>query len=203
MKVVDSEKLNWKNDPDFIASERKLSRLEEREKQHRERLAELVVIVRDSEASLVQSRVATLMEESPSQAAGTIQQHLQTHQKEMAEIRQELDLIDLAKRKLQRVIEAAAAEAKLRLADQLLHPYCETAKALRARLDEAVEINKQLVAMHALVVKQGLTSQIYGNPAFKALAMPAAWPMLTIEKGERNPAFQYWLDQFESMFADR
>ncbi len=200
---VDVAKLNWKTDPDFQAAERKLLRLEERETQHRNRLAELEALVRDAEASLVQSRVAVLMEESPSQAARAIQKQLAQHQREIVEIREELDAVELAKRKLLRAIEAAAAEAKLRLAEQLLHPYCEMAKSLRARLDEAVEINQQLGSIHALVVKQGLTSEIFGNTALKALSMPAAWTMLAIENGARNPAFQYWVNQFDSTFADR
>ncbi len=200
---VDVAKLNWKNDPAFQEAERKLSRLEDRERQYRNRLAELEVLVRDAEASLVQSRVAVLTEESPNQAAGAIQKQLAQHQREIVEIREELDAVELAKRKLLRAIEAAAAESKLRLAEQLLHPYCEMAKLLRARLDEAVEINQQLGSIHALVVKQGLTSEIFGNTALKPLAMPAAWAMLAIVNGARNPAFQYWVNQFDGTFADR
>ena len=203
MKVVDLEKLNWRNDRDFVAVEGKLSRLEERERQRRNRLAELEVIVRDSEASLVRARVEALMEESTSQAVGTIQQDLQAYQKEIAEIREELDAVELAKRKLQRDSEAAAAEAKLRVAESLLQPYIDTARTLRARLDEAVEINEQLRTIHAFIVKQGITSEIHGNAALKPLVMQAEWRMLSTEKGERNPVFQYWLTQYESTFADR
>ncbi len=192
MRIEDVNKLDWKLDRNVRALEGRKASLVEREAQGRARLAELEKIVREGEASLVQVRAAILLDEEVDEPEAEVQQRVSSCQQEQRAIRADLEATQLARTKLEPTIEAAASEARLRVAQQLLQPYRETAESLRAILDKAVELNDVLHAVHRHVAKDGITRELYGIPEFKPLTMLCAWNELSLPNGNVGGGLQYW-----------
>lgn len=201
MRIEDVEKLDWRQDSDYRAAERKMQRLAERETHARTRLAELETLVRESEKSLVQTRVAALLEESNDGLHGKIQQQLNAHRVEIAEMREELDAIKLAKEKFGPAVQEAAVQAKLRLGKTVLGPYTETAQGLRELLDRAIELNMLLDAIHARLMKEGVIRELYGRPELKSLTLPASFEILGVVNGSRHSSLQHWLSRHDNSFG--
>lgn len=202
MRIADVAKLDWKQDKDLLAVERKMDGMIQRESQCLSRLAWLEKSIRESEESLIQARVATLLEESSGEQQEVIQQRLSSCRGEIEELQADLEAIRLAKKKLEPAVASAQFEAKLRLAQILMAPYRETAESLRGVLEKAAELNRILHQVHTLTVKQKLTDVIHGNKAMKPLSMLAAWNLLTVPDGRISSEFQYWRDYLDKIFAE-
>lgn len=203
MRIDDVNKLDWKADRNVRALEGRKASLIERETQGRARLAELEKTVREGEASLVQVRAAILLDEEPEEAEEAVQQRVSSCQQEMRTILADMQATQLARTKLEPTIEAAASEARLRIAQQLLQPYRETAESLRAILDKAVELNDVLHAVHRHMVKGGITQELYAIPEFKPLTMLCAWNELSQPNGTVGGGLQYWRTYCDTIFSAR
>lgn len=193
MRVEDLEKMNWREDSDYLDAERKLHRLREREAQARARLTELERTVKESQEALVQLRVSLLLEEGSDEQGGKIQQQLKAQQEEITEVRLQIDATKLAEQKLATAVQDAASQAKSRLVEKLRGPYLDTAQELLELIDAAVELNSLLDAIHLKVTRDNLTRD-------KPLAMAASWDILRPIKGG---ALEYWRTRHDAVFSQR
>lgn len=200
MRIADLEKMDWKTDRELLALQRKMETLIERETAARSRLAELNQIVNEAEAALVECRAAALLSEASDEQEGVIRERLSSSRQEIADLQGSLEALKLARARLEPVVEAAASEARLRLAQMLLGPYREIAESLREMLEKAAELNRMLHFIHRMTVKQNLRSEIYGNPVLKPLSLLAAWNLLTNQNGQLSGEFQYWVQYLDKIF---
>ncbi|MBX9658572.1 MAG: hypothetical protein K2X00_08385 [Nitrospiraceae bacterium] len=203
MRIEDVSKLDWTTDGNLRALEGKKAALIERETQGRARLAELEKIVREGETSLVQVRAAILLDEEADEAEDDVQQRVSLCQQEMQAIRADLQATQLARTKLEPTIEAAASEARLRVAQLLLQPCRETAESLRALLNKAIELNNVLHAIHRHVVRDGIAQELYATPELKPLTMLCAWNELSQPNGNVGGGLQYWTTYLDKIFGER
>ena len=201
MKVVDIEKLDWRQDPDYVAAEQKMERLVDRETQDRARLAELEIRERDLERSLPEARAAELLDDSSSEKVRELLRELRACQVESAELRDGLVALELAKEKHGRTVEDAAAQARMRLAETCLGPYIKAAQTLRQQLDQAVETNRLLDAIYRKVTKEGLNRQIYGSPQMKPLGLYLGLDLLSVVNGARHIGFNEWITRHDNVLA--
>ncbi|MBC7837454.1 MAG: hypothetical protein H7Y39_02255 [Nitrospiraceae bacterium] len=202
MRFEDVKKIDWKQDPDLLAVERKMAGLAERETKERARLEALGHIVRDAEESLVQCRAAMLLNEPTKETEKAIQQRLNSARLEISEIEGGLVALKIAQNRLGPTVEAAAEEARLRVAASLLAPYRQTVSNLKALLTKAAEENRVLHEIHNLAVRQQLARELGGNKALKPLTMLLAWNFLTHPNGTDAGEFQYWKKYVDSIVGD-
>ena len=202
MRVDDVKKIDWKQDPDLLAVERKMAALVERGKLSSTRLVELGHIVGDAEESLNHCRAAMLLNEPTNEPEKVIQQRIASSRLEISEIEGGLVTLTLAQKRLEPAVEAAAEEARLRVAASLLAPYRQTFSNLKALLTKAAEENRVLHEIHNLAVRQQLARELGGNKALKPLTMLLAWNFLTHPNGTDAGEFQYWKKYVDSIVGD-
>lgn len=203
MKVVDIEKLDWRQDPDYVAAERKMERLVDRESQDRARLAELEIQERDLERSLPQARAAALLDGSSDVRVRELLEELRACRVEVTELREELGALRLAKEQHGPTVEDAASQAKIRLAEKLIGPYIKAAQTLREQLDQAAETNRLLDTIYRKVMKENLSREIHGSPEMKPLGLSLGWDILSVVNGARHNAFEYWIARHDNVLAKR
>ena len=202
MRVEDLNKLDWRQDKGLLAIERKLAGLSDLESQARARLAELDQTIRTAEASLVQARVARMLDEASGEQESVIHERLSASRREIADLQADLEATKIAKKRMEPSLAAAASEAKLRVAHMLLGPYKETAESLQALLRKAVELNQLLCAVHEFTVKHNLGGEIVGNKVLKPLSMQAGWSRLSQIDGQPSGDYAYWDSYVKAIFSD-
>lgn len=202
MKLEDVRKIDWRQDSDLLAVERKMAALVERSNRSSARLAELAQIVRDAEESLNHCRAAMLLSEPTSEPETVIQQRIASSRLEISEIEGGLVALTLAQTRLEPVVKAAAEEARLRVATSLLAPYRQTVSNLKALLTKAAEANRVLHEIHNLASKQQLARELGGNKALKPLTLLLAWNFLTHPNGNDAGEFQYWTRYVDTVLGD-
>ena len=201
MKVVDVEQMDWRRDQDYVAAEKKMERLVDRETQDRARLAELQTRERDLERSLPEARAAELLDDSSGERVRELLRELRACQGEITEIRDGLVALELAKEKHGRTVEDAASQARMRLAEKLIGPYVKAAQTLREQMDQAVETNRVLDAIYRKVTKEGLNREIYGSPGMKPLGLSLGLGFLSIVNGARHIGFNEWITRHDNVLA--
>lgn len=203
MKVDDLQKMDWKQDRNLLAIERKLAGLSNLEIQARGRLAELQEIIRTAEASLVQARVARMLDETSDEQEAAIHERLSASRREMVDLQADIEATELAKKQLEPSLAAAASEAKLRVAYMLLPAYKETTEALQALLQKAVELNQLLHAIHEFMVKGNINGAVVGVKVLKPITMLTAWNELSIRGGQPGGQYAYWDRYVTEIFKDK
>jgi phosphopantetheine adenylyltransferase len=202
MKVEDITKLDWKKDKSLMAVQAKLEALHDRETRASDRLAALEQIIHHSERLLVQTRADEMLGETSDESAEAIHDRVESARREMAELRASLEALKLAKSRLAPGVEAAAAEARLRVASSLLAPYQQAVSNLKGLLMKAAEENRVLHAIHDLAAKQRLSSELGGNKALKPLTLLLAWNFLTHPNGNDAGEYQYWQKYVDSILGE-
>lgn len=200
MKIDDLNKLDWREDTNLRAIERKLSGLSDLESQARKRSAELQQAIQAAEASLVQARVARMLDETSGESEETIHAQLSAARQELDEVQADLEATKLVKTRLAPSVAAAASEARLRVACQLLNPYREATEAMQALLKKAIALNQFVHAVHAYTVQHGLGGEIAGNKTLKPLTQLAAWNALSDVSGRPSGGYTYWDQVTSEMF---
>ncbi|MEO7863585.1 MAG: hypothetical protein ABIU05_24740 [Nitrospirales bacterium] len=202
MRVDDVKKIDWKQDPDLLAVERKMAGLAERETKERARLEALGHVIHDAEESVIQCRANMLLNEPTKETEKAIQQRLNAARLEISEIEGSLAALKIAKHRLEPTVEAAGGEARLRIAMSLLAPYRQSVANLKALLTKAAEENRVLHEIHNLAAKQRLASELGGNTTLKPLTLLLAWNFLTHPNGTDAGEFQYWKKYVDSIVGD-
>lgn len=202
MKIDDLKKMDWGQDKNLLALERKLAGLSDLESRASIRLAELQEIIRAAEDSLVQARVARMLNETSDEQEAVLHERLSASRREIADLQADIEATKLAKKRLEPSLAAAASEARLRMAQMLLAPYKETTESLQALLRKAVELNQLLHAIHTYTVKHNLGGEIVGNEVLKPLTMLAAWNHLSQISGQPSGDYAYWDSYVSAIFAN-
>lgn len=145
MDISEVERMDWRNDQEFVAASHKMQRLRTRGEEIEQRMSELRQLVADHEQELVQVRASILLSESPEGADDPIQHQLVSCREELGRLAVEAAPIASAVTKLQQTLKDIERQAKVRMARPVEATIRATVQALAACLDHAAELNSSFI----------------------------------------------------------
>lgn len=202
MDISEVERMDWRNDQEFVAASHKMQRLRTRGEEIEQRMSELRQLVADHEQELVQVRASILLSESPEGADDPIQHQLVGCREELGRLAVEAAPIASAVTKLQQTLKDIERQAKVRMARPVEATIRATVQALAACLDHAAELNSELHRLHRHCQKQDLKSAMAGTPSFRLFHADPAWCFLSQPSGEPSQELRTWRRHVETMLPD-
>ena len=200
MKVEDVTRINWKASPAVVAVQARLAALEARETRERARVEALSQILRDGDHLLLQARAAVMLGEASDETVDMTQRRLESAQRELAELHATLEALQLAKTKLEPVMQAAMSEAKLEVGVVLAPVYQKATEELRELLTKAATVNQLLIAIHDQAMKCDLRRESHARPDLKPLGFVMALNVLGVP-GKPSPELALWLGHTEKFYG--
>ena len=199
MQVDDVKRINWKESPAMVAVQARLAGLEARETKERARVEALSQILRDGDHLLLQARASELLGEASDESVDMTQRRLESAQRELADLQSTLEALQLAKTKLEPVMQAAMSEAKLEVGVKLAPVYKKATEELRELLTKAAEVNQLLHAIHDQSLKCDLRREAHTLLDLKPLGFPMALNVLGVP-GNLSPELALWQGHVEKFY---
>ena len=200
MKVEDVKSISWKESPAVVAVQARLAGLEARETRERARVEALSQILRDGDHLLLQARAAELLGEASDETVDMTQRRLESAQRELAELQSTLEALQLAKSKLEPVMQAAMSEARLEVGVVLAPVYQKATEELRELLTKAATVNQLLIAIHDQAMKCDLRRESHARPDLKPLGFVMALNVLGVP-GKPSPELALWLGHTDKFYG--
>ncbi len=202
MDVQEALHLDYRKSSALIAVQQKAAQLSERAAQHHQRQAELADLIRSSQADLLAYRAAILLEELPASDQHTLQGCIAGYEREARELQDNLAAIEMAQKKLAPLLVQAESDAKFHVAQGLVPVYERATIRLVELLDEALNINDQLHALHLHAQKQALAAAVTDKELLLKVNKPTAWEGLSTPRGEVNHLLQLWRRHVGTVFTE-
>jgi hypothetical protein len=106
----------------------------------------------------------------------------------------------MAQKKLAPLLAQAETDAKFHVAQGLVAVYERATIRLVELLDEALNINDQLHAIHLHAQKQALAAAVIDRELRLKVNKPTAWEGLSTPRGEVNHLLQLWRRHVGTVF---